>query len=216
MSIKCWPSLTTIADHNEAGQQPTGADTGETESQASDGSRQRARTLQAEGQGFESPKLHSHKRAGSSVFSEIISEAVISASSCRVPAACPYTRTPEFGLGALADLICDDLVSVLGAVLVNQCGPRRRTIRSGSAAVKFSRCSITSGRRNAGMVTSRLPAVDLAGPVTSGPRASSTTLARTEMMPVSVSTQYRGRAASSPQRSDRRPRAGSAAGTGDR
>jgi len=53
-----WPGLTTTADHNKAGQRPTRTDRTKAESQASDGNRQRARTLQAEGQGFESPKLH--------------------------------------------------------------------------------------------------------------------------------------------------------------
>src|ERR1700722_5682402 len=41
--------LTTIADHNEGGQQPTRADREEAQSQASDRNRQRERTLQAEG-----------------------------------------------------------------------------------------------------------------------------------------------------------------------
>jgi hypothetical protein len=42
-------TLTTTADHNEAGQRSIRADREEAESQASDGNRQRERTLQAEG-----------------------------------------------------------------------------------------------------------------------------------------------------------------------
>jgi hypothetical protein len=40
--------LTTTPDHSEAGQRPIGADSQEIESQASDGNRQRERTLHAE------------------------------------------------------------------------------------------------------------------------------------------------------------------------
>jgi hypothetical protein len=58
-------SLTTMPDHNEPGQQPIQADRGKVEPQVSDGNRQCERTLQAEGQGFESPKLHRRSEAGS-------------------------------------------------------------------------------------------------------------------------------------------------------
>jgi hypothetical protein len=51
MSDKSRSGVTTIADHNEAGQRPISGDRKEVESQASDGSRQRARTLQADGRG---------------------------------------------------------------------------------------------------------------------------------------------------------------------
>jgi hypothetical protein len=55
-------ALTTTPDRNETGQRPIRPDPCGAASQASDGNRQRERTLQAEGQGFESPKLHSQKR----------------------------------------------------------------------------------------------------------------------------------------------------------
>jgi hypothetical protein len=60
--------LTTEPDHNAGGQRPTRADRGQAASQASDGNRQRACTLQAEGQGFKSPKLHLANHALSSFF----------------------------------------------------------------------------------------------------------------------------------------------------
>ena len=59
----CIDRLTTVPDHNRNGRQPTGMDTKIFQCQVSDGGRQRARTLQAEGQGFESPKLHQGNRA---------------------------------------------------------------------------------------------------------------------------------------------------------
>ncbi len=43
---------------------------------------QRTSNLLAEGQGLESPKLHPHERAASAAFSEIISVAIMSGSSC--------------------------------------------------------------------------------------------------------------------------------------
>jgi hypothetical protein len=47
--------MTTTPDHNAAGQRPTEADKEEVEPQASDGNRQRARTLQAEDRGSGRP-----------------------------------------------------------------------------------------------------------------------------------------------------------------
>ena len=47
--------LTTTPDHNEAGRWPTRADGEKDQGQASDGNRQRARTLQAEDRGSGRP-----------------------------------------------------------------------------------------------------------------------------------------------------------------
>jgi hypothetical protein len=65
MSDKSRSGVTTIADHNEAGQRPIRADRKEVESQASDGNRQRARTLQAEGQ--PDPCAHLGETSGGSI-----------------------------------------------------------------------------------------------------------------------------------------------------
>jgi hypothetical protein len=48
-----------------------------------------------------------------------------------------------------------------------------KTRLSGAALVKSSRCSSTSANRNGGMVTERIPASDLGGPVTRAPVVSS-------------------------------------------
>ena len=45
----CPDSLTTMSDHNEAGQRPTLIDRGEADAQASDGGLHRAGSLQARG-----------------------------------------------------------------------------------------------------------------------------------------------------------------------
>jgi hypothetical protein len=70
----------------------------------------------------------------------------------------------------------------------------------GSAPVKSSRCSATSASRKGGMVTQRILASDLGGPVTSAPVVSSTTAASTRIRPAETSMCLRRSAASSPQR----------------
>jgi hypothetical protein len=68
-------SLTTTADHNETGQRPTKADTGKAESQASDGNRQRTRTLQADalmdGQATVKTGLTLTRRSAPSAYAEL-------------------------------------------------------------------------------------------------------------------------------------------------
>ena len=53
--------MTTKADHNGIHQRPIPTDVLEVPAQVNDGARQSGRILQAEGQGFESPKLHSYQ-----------------------------------------------------------------------------------------------------------------------------------------------------------
>jgi hypothetical protein len=77
------------------------------------------------------------------MFSEIISEAVMSASSCPVPDACPMARARP---GALADLVGDEPVTVGGAVLVDVRGAGRGVAH---AVHRFAQgCARFAGQRD--------------------------------------------------------------------
>jgi hypothetical protein len=74
-----------------------------------------------------------------------------------------------------------------------------KTSWSSAEPVNCSRCSMTSGGKNGGMLTQRMPDADLGGPVTSTPFVSSTTATSMRTRSAVMSMCLRRRAASSPQ-----------------